>query len=144
MKFWDTSAVVPLCVNEPGSAAVKSILTADPSIVVWWTTRTECISALMRQTREGGWSTDGERQARRVLGLLADSWTEVQPSETLRGTADRLLAVHTLRAADAFQLAAALHWCQRQTTNKDLISFDSRLREAGYREGFTLLPAELH
>lgn len=144
MRFWDTSAVVPLCVNEPVSAAVKSILTRDPSIVVWWATRTECVSALMRQAREGGLSMEGERQAGQVLRLLADTWTEVQPSETLRGTADRLLAVHPLRAADAFQLAAALHWCQRQTTNKELVSFDTRLRQAGYREGFTLLPAELH
>jgi uncharacterized protein len=144
VRFWDTSAVVPLCVNEPVSAAVKSILTRDPSIVVWWATRTECVSALMRQAREGGLSMEGERQAGQVLRLLADTWTEVQPSETLRGTADRLLAVHPLRAADAFQLAAALHWCQRQTTNKELVSFDTRLRQAGYREGFTLLPAELH
>jgi uncharacterized protein len=144
VRFWDTSAVVPLCVNEPVSAAVKSILTRDPSIVVWWATRTECVSALMRQAREGGLSMEGERQAGQVLRLLADTWTEIQPSETLRGTADRLLAVHPLRAADAFQLAAALHWCQRQTTNKELVSFDTRLRQAGYREGFTLLPAELH
>jgi predicted nucleic acid-binding protein len=55
-----------------------------------------------------------------------------------------LLAVHPLRAADAFQLAAALHWCQRQATNNELVSFDTRLRQAGYTEGFTLLPAELH
>lgn len=144
MKFWDTSAVVSLCVNEPASSTVKSILTRDPSLVVWWATRTECVSALMRQAREGSLSMEGERQACRVLALLANAWTEVQPSETLRGTAERLLAVHALRAADAFQLAAALHWCQRQTTNKELVSFDSRLRDAGHREGFTLLPAELH
>ena len=144
MKFWDTSAVVSLCVNEPASSTVKSILTRDPSLVVWWATRTECVSALMRQSREGGLSIEGERQARQVLRLLADAWTEVQPSETVRGTAERLLAVHPLRAADALQLAAALLWCQRQTTNKEIVSFDTRLREAGYREGFTLLPAELH
>jgi len=50
---------------------------------------------------------------------------------------------HALRAADAFQLAAALHWCQRQTTNKELVSFDIRLRVAGHKEGFTLLPSEI-
>ena len=45
MKFWDTSAVVPLCINEPSSKAVRSILTRDSLIVVWWTKRTECVSA---------------------------------------------------------------------------------------------------
>jgi hypothetical protein len=73
-----------------------------------------------------------------------EAWTEVQPSEILRGTAERLLAVHVLRAADSFQLAAALHWCQRQPANKELVSFDSRLRDAAYKEGFTILPEEIH
>ena len=54
----------------------------------------------------------------------------------------RLLAVHPLRAADAFQLAAALQWCGGRTKDVGFVSFDARLREAGYREGFTLLPAE--
>lgn len=144
MKFWDTSAIVPLCVNEPDSSTVKAILVKDPPIVVWWATRTECVSALMRQVRDGSLSVAGERQAHQVLGTLARVWTEIQPSETLRETAERLLAVHPLRAADAFQLAAALHWCQRQTGDMALVSFDTRLREAGYKEGFTLLPPELH
>ncbi len=77
MKFWDTSAVVPLCVNEPGSATVKAILVKDPSIVVWWATRTECISALMRQVRERDLSVADERQAREVLGTLVQAWIEV-------------------------------------------------------------------
>jgi len=143
VKFWDTSAIVPLCVDEPGSATVKAILAKDPSIVVWWATRTECVSAFMRQTREGGLSVVGERQAREVLGTLAKAWIEIQPSETLRGTAERLLAVHPLRAADAFQLAAALQWCQGQTAGMALVSFDTRLRAAAHKEGFTLLPPSL-
>jgi uncharacterized protein len=144
VKFWDTSGVVPLCIIEPSTGSVKSILTRDPSIVVWWATRTECLSAFNRQTREGSLRMEDERQARHVLRHLVEAWTEVQPSEVLRGTAERLLAVHILRAADAFQLAAALHWCQRQPANKELVSFDSRLRDAAYKEGFTILPEEIH
>ena len=98
----------------------------------------------MRQAREGSLNAAGERQARQVLGTLTQAWIEIQPSETLRGTAERLLAVHPLRAADAFQLAAALQWCQRQTVDTSLVSFDTRLREAAYKEGFSLLPSELH
>ena len=144
MKFWDTSAVVPLCVIEPSTETVKSILTRDPSMVVWWATRSECVSALIRQIREGSLRTEDERLSRQVLMQLALAWTEVQPSELLRTTAERLLAVHALRAADAFQLAAALHWCQRQTTNKELVSFDTRLRDAAYKEGFTMVPSQIH
>ena len=101
MKFWDTSAVVPLCVNEPRSAGVRTILAEDPSIVVWWATRTECVSAFMRQIRDKNLHAGGERQARHVLQTLARAWTEIQPSEVVRGTAERLLAVHSLPAADA-------------------------------------------
>lgn len=141
VKFWDTSAIVPLCVEESQSETVKSILAKNTALVVWWATRVECISALMRQAREGGLSVAGEKQAREVLETLAETWIEVQPSETLRTTAERLLAVHPVRAADSFQLAAALQWCQRQPKGMSLVSFDTRLRDAAYREGFALLPA---
>ena len=143
MRFLDTSAIVPLCVNEPGSADAKTLLTQDVALVVWWTTRTEFISALQRQVREGGLAVSGERQARDILSLLTQSWIKVQPSETVRSMAERLLAVHTLRAADAFQLTAALQWCQGQTHERCFLSFDIRLREAVYKEGFTLLPLNL-
>lgn len=140
MKFWDTSAIVPLCVQEPNSGTVREILVEDPSVVVWWGTRTECISALMRQVREGGLTPTDERAARHVLQTLMQTWTEMQPSEALRSTAERLLTVHPLRTADALQLAAAIQWCQGLTTGQDVVTFDRQLREASYREGFTVLP----
>ena len=48
MRFWDTSAIVPVCVAEPASAKVRRLVEEDPSIVVWWATRVECLSALAR------------------------------------------------------------------------------------------------
>lgn len=143
MKFWDTSAVAALCVAEPTSATARAAAFADPAMIVWWGTRTECVSALARRVREGGMSGTGERQARDVLRQLVQVWAEVQPSESLRDTAERLLAVHPLRAADAFQLAAALQWCQGAAAGHAVVSFDARLRGAAYREGFTLLPERL-
>ena len=140
MKFWDTSAIVPLCVQEPNSDTVREILIEDPFMIVWWNSRTECISALMRQTREGGLTTTDERTARQVLQALVQTWTEMQPSEALRSNAERLLTVHPLRTADALQLAAALQWCQGLTTGQEFVAFDRQLRDASYREGFTVLP----
>ena len=109
-------------------------------MVVWWGTRTECISALMRQVREGGLTPKDERAARHVLQILMQTWTEMQPSEALRSTAERLLTVHPLRTADALQLAAAIQWCQGLTTGQGVVAFDRQLRDASYREGFTVLP----
>ena len=83
MKFWDTSAIVPLCVEESQSEAVKSILAKDTALVVWWATRVECISALMRQAREGGLSVAGEKQAREVLETLAETRIEIEKASKL-------------------------------------------------------------
>ena len=58
----------------------------------------------------------------------------------LRSTAERLLAVHPLRTADAFQLAAAILWRQELPTEQSFVSLDHRLCDVGYREGFTVLP----
>lgn len=143
MRFWDTSAIVCLCVIEPRSPAVRSLIGEDPGIVVWWATRTESVSALMRQVRANRLSAEDERRARQVLLSLAGAWTEVQPSETVREAAERLLAVHDLGAADAFQLSAALLWCQRRPSGMHFVTFDARVRHAAYREGFAVAPARL-
>jgi uncharacterized protein with PIN domain len=90
--FWDSSAIVPLCVDEPSSATVKSILAGDPVAVVWWTTRRECISALARQLRDGGITPAGERQARNVLHKFASTWMEIQPTNSLRAVQKGCLA----------------------------------------------------
>ena len=109
-------------------------------MVVWWGTRTECISALMRQVREGSLPPSDEHAARHILHNLMQTWIEMQPSDALRSTAERLLAVHPLRTADAFQLAAAILWCQGLTAGQSFVSSDRRLCDASYREGFTVLP----
>ena len=140
MRFWDTSAIVPLCVTEPASAKVRRLLDADSSIVVWWATRVECLSALARRRRDGVLGAPAEAQARRVLVALAGAWSEVVPSERLRQRTERLLSLHAVRAADAFQLAAALLWSRGETTGEAFVSFDERLRDAASREGFLVLP----
>jgi predicted nucleic acid-binding protein len=140
VRFWDTSAIVPLCVTEPASAQTRALAEADPVLVVWWGTRTECVSALARRRREGQLGGEDERHARQVLAALAASWSEIVPSEPLRARAERLLAVHPLRAADALQLAAALVYSRGDTVGHTVVSFDDRLREAAHREGLQVLP----
>jgi uncharacterized protein len=141
VRFWDTSAIVPLLVAEPTTPRVRRLLDTDPAVVVWWSTRTEAVSALARQRRAGVLQAAQEGHARKVLDALATSWTEVSPSAGLREGAERLLGVHALRAADAFQLSAALVWSRGQTSGRAFVSFDDPLREAAGREGFDLLPA---
>jgi len=142
VRFWDTSAVVPLLVDEPETARVKRLAQEDQAIAVWWTTRTECASAIARLRREAKIDAADEKRTKRLLQQLAAAWTEIAPGKRLRDRAERLVSVHPLRAADAFQLAAALVWARGKTTGRGLVSFDDRLREAAAREGFDVLPAD--
>jgi len=48
--------------------------------------------------------------------------------------------VHSLRAADSFQLAAALIWAEENPQGLDLVCLDQNLREAAFKEGFAVLP----
>jgi uncharacterized protein len=140
MRFWDSSAVVPLLVRRPESEVVAAVLDEDPDMIVCWTTPVECASALARLRREGHVDVARESAVLALLRELADEWTEVVPAEQMRETAYRLLRTHALRAADALQLAAARTWAGRPAGDA-FVTFDTRLAEAAALEGFTPLPA---
>jgi predicted nucleic acid-binding protein len=140
MKFWDSSAIIPLCLQEPISEQVRAVLKADEDIVVWWTTRLECLSALERRHREGALPAETQLKSRAVLFALATAWSEVLPGERVRQRAERLLAIHPLRAADALQLAAALIWAEEAPQGLEVVCLDKNLREGALKEGFTVLP----
>jgi len=140
MKFWDSSAIIPLCLQEPTSEQVRAVLKADEDIVVWWTTRIECLSALERRGREGALQAETQLKSRAVLSALATAWSEVLPSERVRQRAERLISIHPLRAADALQLAAALIWAEEAPQGLEVVCLDKNLQEAALKEGFTVLP----
>ena len=73
--------------------------------------------------------------ARRRLHELETGWTEVEPSEAVKGTARRLLRVHDLRAGDALQLAAALVFADGEPRSVPFVCLDARLSTAARREG---------
>jgi predicted nucleic acid-binding protein len=143
VRFWDTSAVVPLLVSEPWSKAMRSLLRSDDALTVWWATRVECASAVRQRERRGALKPEWVPKALERLGGLGAGWSEISPSEAVRAQAERAVAVHPLRAADALQLGAALVWRQDPGARGELVSLDQRLRDAASREGFKVLPAEL-
>ncbi len=139
MKFWDSSALVCLLVEQSGSAAAKTLIRRDPKICVWWNTKIEIASALARLEREG---LDPRifRRAMERLATFASTWFEILPGEAIRDTAIRLLRLHPLRAADALQLAAAINAAEQKPANLDLVSLDDKLSSAALREGFRVFP----
>lgn len=139
MIFWDSSALVSLFIDEPSSAARLQQFQEDPVTAVWWGTTIECESGMQRRLREGSLSPAGAGQARRVMAKLSSDWLEVPPSPELRQLALRLLRTHTLRAADALQLAAALTIVTGGLAELRFASADQRLNAAAEIENLTVL-----
>lgn len=140
MRYWDSSAIVPLLVEETGSARRCGHLRGDALVVTWWGSRVECVSALCRRHRSGALTDEGFAQAMAVLDALADTWVEILPSERLRELAVRLLRCHALRAADAMQLAAALVAAGDTPGTMAFVCGDVLLAEAAAKEGLQPLP----
>lgn len=136
MRFWDSSALTPLLVREVDTALRERELREDAVVLVWYGTPAEIESALNRRKRENSLSEKDLTNARRRLELLAEAWVEVQATVAVRERALRLLRTHPLRAADAFQLAAALVACEEHTRGFGFLTGDRRLRTAAAAEGF--------
>lgn len=136
--FWDTSALVPLCVRQQASPLLHQLV-RQYSLVVWWATSVEAQSAFARDLPAGILNGLEYRQAQQRLERLRGIWREVQPSESLRSVSEALLERHPLRAADALQLAAAHAWSSNRPFNRPLISGDKRLLAAAEAVGFRIV-----
>ena len=136
MKFWDSSAVVPLLVPEVMSGSVQKFYGDDPVMAAWWATEIECTSAIARRQRLGQLPEDVAAEGFVRLKALREGWHEVEPGEELRESAKRLLRVHDLRTADALQLAAAVYVAEARPSTLEFVSLDDRLLAAARREGF--------
>ena len=139
MKFWDASAIVPLLVDEARTQPVTALVERDPAMMVWWSTRAECVSALARLEREGELDRETSDAAYARLADFEDFWREIEPSEMVRESAIRFLRVHPLRAADALQLGAAFIAAERRPPSLELVTFDRRLADVARKEGFALV-----
>ncbi len=135
LAFWDSSALVPLCVRQsitPRVIALYKIYEA----VVWWATPVEITSALARLLRMKQLGAEDWTKSRTLLSTLTESWFVVQPSDVLRARAMQLVDRYDLRAADALQLAAALAWREDMPQGSLFLTSDQRLREAAILSGF--------
>ncbi len=143
MRFWDTSAIIPLCIEEQETRSIQDIAKKDEMIVVWWGSIVECYSAFGRLRRDGILKPKEEIQVLAVLSQLKGVWTEIEPSDIIRDITRRLFQNYPLRATDSLQLAAAIVWAEKTPRGHEFVCLDSRLRDAAQKEGFTVLPAEM-
>jgi predicted nucleic acid-binding protein len=136
VRFWDSSAVVPLLIQQERSSRAAAWVSGDDAMVVWTLTPVEVVSALRRLVREAALSEDAARVAEIRLGEMLDRSHIVIDVEAVKSLAARLLRLHPLRAFDALQLGAALHWTEGNPQGRTLHTLDTRLAQAAEREGF--------
>lgn len=141
MKYWDSSALVPIVVKEAPSRRLLKLLADDLVVVTWWGSEVECASAIARLERDNKMTNAAVAEAFKRLDQLQKGWHQVQPSASLKPAAKTLLRLHDLRAADALQLAAAIAASEQQPHTLDFVCLDARLAQAAERQGFSVIRA---
>jgi predicted nucleic acid-binding protein len=136
VRFWDSSAVVPLLVRQAASPTLTGWRAADAGMVLWTLTAVEAVSALERLGRERAAPTALVQAASVRTRERVDVSRVVVDLEAVQTLALRLLRLHPLRAFAALQLGAALHRAESRPHGRILHSLDGRLAEAARREGF--------
>jgi len=135
--FWDSSALIPLCVEQKQTQRSTDLF-AIYGVAVWWSTPVEIVSGLTRLERMGEIGRSELLAGKQLAHTISLTWVSINPSGKIATEACSLLESHPLSAADALQLAAALEWCEGQPTGRVFLTFDQRLREAAELVGFTL------
>ncbi len=139
MRFWDTSALVPLFVAERESGTAMRRLREDLDVVVWTLARLELLAALARRAHEDPAAARQLRPVRRHVLDAWERWSEVTATDIVRRHAERIVGTHSLRASDALHIGAALVAAEHEPATLDFVTLDRRQAAAAEREGFHVL-----
>ena len=107
--------------------------------MVWWGSLVEVHSAICRLHRNREITDLDKQGAAARLRLLSRGWKEILPADQVRDLATQSLDKYSLRAADSFQLASSLIWCEQRPSSRTFICADRRLAEAATSAGFSVL-----
>jgi len=138
LRFWDSSALVPLIIDEETSVAMRRLLMRDRHIIASWLTPVEITSALWRRRHHDELDATTHQQADASFAQISRRWTTMPAAEVTDRAID-LLSRHALRAADSVQLASALFAATR-FGQLPFVTLDFDLAAAARSEGFTVLP----
>lgn len=139
IAFWDTSAIIPLYCNQVMSSTARTLRRNFDGPVVWWGTHVEVHSGINRLFREGVLSDVESQRALEKWRRLHLRVRRIRPSDRVLSIAASLTTANGIRALDAFQLAAALVWCNERPRKRPFICADKRLGDAASDAGFDLV-----
>jgi predicted nucleic acid-binding protein len=107
IAYFDTSAIVPLLIDEPATERCREFWLAAHRLVTTRLARVEARAALAQAERSGRISRAHLRSSSRDLDLLLNQLEFVEVDDALTRSAGDLAETHALRAYDAVHLAAA-------------------------------------
>ena len=140
MTYWDASALVALYIEQPRSFEVLPLAADGVRVTTWTLTEIEIRSALARLERESLMEPSSLKQASDKAAAHWTTFDVIAILDPVKVRARRMINVHSLKAANAVQLAAALTAVQDSPTGQTFVTLDARLATAARREGFTILP----
>ena len=135
----DTSAVVKLLTEEPGSGAARDARENADALVVAAITEVETVAALRRSQRGGTLDRRSHGRARKAFAELWERVGKVAIDAPVLREAVEAADAHGLRGYDAVQLG-----CIRSIAdlNPVVVCFDQELRAAAAADGRTLWPLD--
>jgi len=135
VRFWDSSALIPLLTEEETTGVMTDLFRRDRNIVVAFITPVEVTSALWRKA---GVNADLRRLAERRYAVIEANWTVIDECDRALNLAKRFSSVHRLRAGDAIQLACAV-LAISNAGELPFVASDQDLMAAARAEGLTVL-----
>jgi predicted nucleic acid-binding protein len=140
MRFWDSSALVTLFLEQKSTSVTRDLYEGDPDVLAWTMTDVEMRSAMARLLREGSLSVEQFQAATRDAETFWRAVHVVSLVDPVKVRAKRLLGTHALKAADSLQLAAALAATADQPATVEFVCLDRGLASAAAKEGFVVVP----
>lgn len=133
ITYVDTSTLIKLIVEEPGSALAAQIWETADALAAVRLIDVEARAALAAALHAGRLTTAQHRRAVKMLGELVGQLDLIEVTAELITPAGRLAEVHALRGYDAVHLAGAL------IVGADVLtSADGALCTAASREGIAV------
>ena len=138
VAYFDSSALVKLVVEEPGSADAALLWDGADAVITSRVAHPEVRAALAAAQRDGRLDDEGHRVAKAEWGAFHQALRFVELTPQLEADAGDLAERHALSGFDAVHLVSAL-----TLTELPLIvaSWDARLLRATRSAGLTTLPA---
>ena len=137
LAYFDSSALVKLLIDEPGSALVEEVWDGCDAPCASRLAYPEVRAALAAAARNGTISSRQLTHAKQSWGLYWPAVRPVELSGAVELVAGQMAETHRLRGADAVHLSSAL---ALEDPDLLLVAWDRRLREGAFAVGLTVAP----